>query len=83
MANFCCLNGKFLSFDCNDKGEVVGSFTDSNGNVHGFIFDAADWHQYDAAGSSQTQAFDMVQSTVINGVNNDGNIVGFFPMVIT
>jgi probable HAF family extracellular repeat protein len=25
-------------FGCNDNGEIVGSFTDTNGNVHGFLF---------------------------------------------
>jgi hypothetical protein len=65
------------AFGCNDKGEVVGSFIDGKGNVHGFVFDSADWHQYDAAGSSQTPAFG-VMGTFINGINNDGNIVGFF-----
>jgi hypothetical protein len=71
-------NVKSLSpFGCNDHGAVVGSFIDTGGNVHGFVFDGADWHQYDAAGSSQNQVFG-VMGTVINGINNDGNIVGFF-----
>lgn len=65
------------AFGCNDKGEVVGSFVDNKGNTHGFVFDAGDWHQYDAAGSSQTPAFG-VAGTFINGINNEGNIVGFF-----
>ena len=64
-------------FGCNDKGEVVGSFMDNKGNTHGFIFDGLDWHQYDAAGSSQKPAFG-VAGTFINGVNKEGNIVGFF-----
>jgi hypothetical protein len=65
------------AFGCNDKGEVVGSFIGGQGNGHGVVFDATDWHQYDAAGSSQTPAFG-VMGTFINGINNDGNIVGFF-----
>jgi hypothetical protein len=64
-------------FGCNDKGEVVGSYTGNNGNIHGFIFDGMDFHQYDAQGSSQTPAFG-VKGTVINGINNQGAIVGFF-----
>jgi hypothetical protein len=64
-------------FGCNDHGAVVGSYIVKNGDVHGFVFDGADWHNYDAAGFSQTAAFD-VKGTVINGINNDGNIVGFF-----
>jgi hypothetical protein len=70
------------AFGCNDKGEAVGSFIDKNKNVHGFVFDSQDWRQYDATGSSQTPAFG-VMGTFINGINNDGNIVGFFPMMTT
>ncbi len=64
-------------FGCNDRGQVVGSFTDSNGNVHGFIFDGGLFIQFDAPGSSQTAAFG-VMGTFINGINNEGDIVGFF-----
>jgi len=71
-------NVKSLSpFGCNDNGEVVGSFTANDGTVHGFVFDGTDWHNYDAAGSSQTPAFG-VMGTFINGINNAGNVVGFF-----
>ena len=71
-------NVKSLSpFGCNDNGEVVGSYTANDGTVHGFVFDGADWHNYDAAGSSQKAAFG-VMGTFINGVNNAGVIVGFF-----
>jgi probable HAF family extracellular repeat protein len=62
---------------CNDQGRVVGSFTDNQGNTHGFIFDTTDFHIYDAQGSSQTPAFG-VKGTFINGVNNNGAIVGIF-----
>ena len=64
-------------FGCNDEGEIVGSFTDSNGNVHGFIFAGGRFFQFDAPGSSQTPAFG-VMGTFINGVNDRGDIVGFF-----
>jgi probable HAF family extracellular repeat protein len=64
-------------FGCNNRGDIVGSFTDSSGNVHGFIFVDGKFHQYDAPGSSQTAAFG-VMGTFINGVNDDGDIVGFF-----
>jgi hypothetical protein len=63
-------------FGCNDHGRVVGSFVNAQG-THGFIFDTTDFHVYDAQGSSQTPAFG-VQGTFINGVNNNGAIVGFF-----
>jgi hypothetical protein len=71
-------NVKSLSpFGCNDNGEVVGSYTANDGTVHGFVFDGADWHNYDAAGSSQKAAFG-VMGTFINGINNAGSVVGFF-----
>jgi len=64
-------------FGCNDDGEIVGSFTDKAGNVHGFIFLGGKFFQFDAIGSSQTPAFG-VMGTLINGVNDRGDIVGFF-----
>ena len=64
-------------FGCNDDGEIVGSFTDTNGNVHGFLFVEGRFRQFDAPGSSQTAAFG-VMGTFINGVNDRGDIVGFF-----
>jgi hypothetical protein len=71
-------NVKSLSpLGCNDHGAVVGFFTANDNTVHGFVFDGTDWHQYDAAGSSQTPAFN-VMGTTINGINNAGTVVGFF-----
>lgn len=64
-------------FGCNDEGEIVGSFTDKAGNVHGFVFLGGRFFQFDAPGSSQTAAFG-VMGTLINGVNDRGDIVGFF-----
>lgn len=65
------------AFGCNNQGEVVGSFTDGNGGVHGFIYENGKFSQFDATGSSQTAAFG-VMGTLINGVNDEGDIVGFF-----
>jgi hypothetical protein len=71
---------------CNDHGVVVGTYTATNGTVHGFVFDGNDWHNYDAAGSSQQAAMGNVKGTTINGINNNaginnngiGTVVGFF-----
>ena len=65
------------AFGCNDKGGIAGSFTDTNGNVHGFLFEEGRFLQFDAPGSSQTAAFG-VMGTFINGVNDRGDIAGFF-----
>ncbi|MBV8114220.1 MAG: hypothetical protein JO300_05730 [Silvibacterium sp.] len=64
-------------FGCNNRGQVVGSFTDVNGDVHGFIFRHGQSVQFDAPGSSQTPAFG-VTGTLINGINERGDFVGFF-----
>jgi hypothetical protein len=64
-------------FGCNNEGEIVGSYTDGQGAVHGFILEHDRFHQYDAAGSSQTVAFG-VMGTFINGVTDEGDVVGFY-----
>ena len=64
-------------FGCNNQGDVVGSFTDSSGAVHGFIWSHGRFRRVDATGSSQTAAFG-VAGTLINGINDQGDIVGFF-----
>ncbi|HEV7911983.1 MAG TPA: hypothetical protein VGP28_13080 [Methylocella sp.] len=47
------------------------------GKTHGFVFDGSDFDSFNAPGSSQTPAF-AVSGTIINGVNDEGDIVGFF-----
>jgi hypothetical protein len=64
-------------FGCNNNGEIAGTFTDSSGNVHGFIFTFGAYFQFDYPGSSQTPAFG-VMGTIINGINDRGDFVGFF-----
>ena len=64
-------------FGCNNDGKIVGSFTDSKGAVHGFIYQHGRFKQFDASGSSQAPAFN-VMGTLINGVNDEGDIVGFY-----
>jgi len=59
------------------KNFIVGSYVDSTGATHGFIFDGTAFVKFDAPGSSQTPAFG-VAGTIINGVNDNGDIVGFF-----
>ncbi|HEX3496845.1 MAG TPA: hypothetical protein VHT02_06685 [Methylocella sp.] len=61
---------------CSNKF-IVGSYVDFNGKTHGFIFDGKTFTQFNAPGSSQTAAFG-VAGTIINGVNDEGDIVGFF-----
>ncbi|MFZ3328610.1 MAG: hypothetical protein WA231_23195 [Methylocella sp.] len=90
-AFFGPLPGPFNSFEVNINGVlakstqalgcsinfIVGSFVDSKGATHGFLLDGKAFAQFDAPGSSQTPAFG-VAGTIINGVNDKSDIVGFF-----
>ncbi len=64
-------------FGCNNNGGIVGQVTDSAGALHGFVYQQGRFHQFDAPGSSQVPQFG-VQGTLINGINDFGDIVGFF-----
>jgi hypothetical protein len=56
----------------NNKGQMVGSYIDSAGNSHGFV------------NKESTKTFqsvddpDGVGTTVVNGINDKGDLVGFF-----
>ncbi len=56
----------------NNKGLVVGTYTDSAGNSHGFVY------------KESTKTFqsvddpDGIGTTVVNGINDKGVLVGFF-----
>lgn len=55
----------------NNKGKVVGSYTDSAGNIHGFVY---------ATGTKESQSIDDPSGvdTVVNGINDDEVLVGFY-----
>jgi probable HAF family extracellular repeat protein len=55
----------------NNKGEVVGSYTDSSGNTHGFVYmvSTKKWQSIDDPSGIDT---------VVNGINDNGVLVGFF-----
>jgi probable HAF family extracellular repeat protein len=56
----------------NNKGLVVGSWTDTSGNTHGFVYTVS------------TDTFvpvddpDGLGTTIVNGINDKGVLVGFF-----
>jgi probable HAF family extracellular repeat protein len=56
----------------NNKGQVVGSYTDSSGNTHGFVYyvTTKKWQSIDDP--------DGVDMTTVNGINDNGVLVGFF-----
>jgi probable HAF family extracellular repeat protein len=53
----------------NNRDEVVGTYTDGNGNMHGFRYRDGQYTSIDVPGGA---------NTVINGVNDEGWVVGFF-----
>lgn len=78
-------NGKFSAlqfpkgsntepFGVNDNDQIVGSYDDSSGVLHGFLLSTplthAKWVSIDDPNG--------VGSTVINGLNNRGEMVGFY-----
>jgi probable HAF family extracellular repeat protein len=55
--------------DINDRGQVVGQFTDAGGHAHGFVYEGESVAQLDYPGSTATE---------ILGINNLGQMVGMF-----
>lgn len=64
---------KFTQFlGCNASGKAVGFFTRKDGIPHGVVYDPTDgdWEQVDAPEGEQ--------GTVLNGINDEGEMVGFY-----
>lgn len=57
----------------NNKGLVVGSWTDTSGNSHGFVY-----NQSSAKFTSVDDPDGGIGTTIVNGINDDGVLVGFF-----
>ena len=56
-------------FGENNKGDIVGTYNDSAGTAHGFLYHNGTFQNIDVPGST---------STVVNGINDDDQFVGFF-----
>jgi len=56
----------------NNRGKVVGTFTDAAGQSHGFVYTigTASFQTIDAPDSNGT--------TIVNGINDAGKLVGFY-----
>ena len=54
----------------NPRGDIVGSFEDAGGGVHGFLLSKN--------GAFSTIDFPGSPNTVANGINPSGDIVGFY-----
>ena len=68
-----------MFFGLNNTGEAVGNFTDALGNSDGFVYNymSNTWQTVNDPLASQTPAF-MVAGTTINGLNDQGDLVGFY-----
>jgi len=56
----------------NNRGKVVGAFTDAGGQTHGFVY---------SIGTASYQTIDApegVGTTIVNGINDRGVLVGFY-----
>jgi probable HAF family extracellular repeat protein len=57
-------------FGINKKGDIVGAFEDTAGNIHGFKFSSGTYTQLDYPGAKEL--------TAATGINNSGDIVGTY-----
>jgi probable HAF family extracellular repeat protein len=55
----------------NNKGQVVGAFMDQEGNTHGFVWTSAN-------GFRTIDDPNGVGTTIVNGINDHGDLVGFY-----
>jgi uncharacterized membrane protein len=58
-----------IAFDINDVGTIVGSYYDSSGSEHGFLYDGIDFTTFDYPGADWTEAA---------GINQAGDVVGYY-----
>jgi hypothetical protein len=61
----------------NDQGIAVGYYGDSNGSQHGFLYDTHDG-QYTFLDDPSEGFSNGVEVTQITGINNSGEITGFY-----
>jgi probable HAF family extracellular repeat protein len=61
----------------NNRRQVVGFYMDAAGNTHGFLYDVT------ALEFQSVNDAKAVDATIINGINDVGQIVGFFVDPIT
>jgi probable HAF family extracellular repeat protein len=55
----------------NNKGQVVGDYVDAGGNTHGFVWTSG-------GGFTTVDDPNGVGTTIVNGINDRGMIVGFY-----
>jgi hypothetical protein len=57
---------------CDRADQVVGFWTDSSSNTHGFVYSIS------AATFTSVDDPSGVGETIVNGINDDGTLVGFY-----
>ena len=58
-----------VAFGINDKGQIVGTYVDTDNNRHGFLLSGGSYTTLDVPGAV---------FTVAQGINNAGQIVGLY-----
>jgi hypothetical protein len=68
-----------MVFGVNNNDEAVGSFVNGSGETEGFVFNpvGARWLSISDPSASATVAFG-VDGTTVNGLNDNGDLVGFY-----
>ena len=68
-----------MAFGLNNENEVVGSFVGPDDNNHGFVYNwiTNNWTTVDDPNANGNTSFG-VEGTFINGVNDKGQLVGFY-----
>jgi hypothetical protein len=63
----------------NNEGQFVGSYVDGNGETQGFVYSIGSnsWQTISDPNSSPTASFN-VTGTTVNGINDLGDLVGFY-----
>lgn len=61
----------------NNEGQVVGDYMDANGNTHGFVYSVGTG-TYTTIDDPNEGVVGGVTSTVVNGINDQGQLVGFY-----
>jgi hypothetical protein len=90
LHGFVDTNGNFVSYDdpngtntmflgLTNNNLVVGSFVDANGMTEGLVYNLATktWQSINDPNASANAAFG-VNGTTVNGINDKGQLVGFF-----
>lgn len=73
-----------MALGLNNKDQVVGSYVDAAGNTHGFVYNSLTntWTTIDDPNADGTTSFG-VEGTIINGINDKGQFVGFYANTLT